>query len=245
MRISALHAELVKLRRAPIWLAYVVLPLLAAAIGTFNYVSNLDILQDGWFDLWTQHTLFSGMFFLHALVGASCSWLLRLEHRGTNWNQLMTAPAGALRILGSKLLVAWLMLGVGLAVTGALFVGCGKLVGLSGLPGAEYVLWLALAWMGGLASIACQLLVSLLIRNFAAPVGIAVIGGLVGFFLHAYDRGLAWPYGLVVVALNSNGNGALAAGQLALFLTSTAVFTTAALGIATLIMTRIDVKTSS
>ncbi|MDO5709019.1 MAG: ABC transporter permease [Coriobacteriales bacterium] len=245
MKTSALHAELVKLRRAPIWLAFVALPLVAAAIGTFNYVSNLAILRNGWFDLWTQHTLFSGMFFLHALVGASCSWLMRLEHRGTNWNQLMTAPASALRILMAKLLVAWLMLGVGLAVTGALFVGCGKLAGLSGLPGPEYAWWLVLGWVGGLASIACQLLVSLLVRNFAAPVGIAVIGGLVGFLLHAYDKGLAWPYGLVVVALNSNGNGALAVGQLAPFLASTVVFTMAALGIATLIMTKLDVKTGT
>ena len=245
MKTSALHAELVKLRRGPIWLAFVALPLVAAAIGTFNYVSNLAILRNGWFDLWTQHTLFSGMFFLHALVGASCSWLMRLEHRGTNWNQLMTAPAGAMGILISKLLVAWLMLGVGFAATGAFFVGCGKLAGLSGLPGPEYAWWLVLGWVGGLASIACQLLVSLLIRNFAAPVGIAVIGGLVGFFLHAYDKGLAWPYGLVVVALNSNGNGALSAGQLIPFLAATAVYTVVALGIAALIMTRLDVRTSS
>ncbi len=245
MKASALHSELVKLHRAPIWLAFVVLPLVAAAIGTFNYVSNLAILQDGWFDLWTQHTLFSGMFFLHALIGASCSWLMRLEHQGTNWNQLMTSPAGTLRILVSKLLVAWLMLGVGLAATGALFVGCGMLVGLPGLPGPEYAWWLVLGWVGGLASIACQLLVSLLIRNFAAPVGIAVIGGLVGFLLHAYDKGFAWPYGLVVVALNSNGKGALTAGQLAPFLASTTVFTVAALAIAAHIMTRLDVRTSS
>lgn len=245
MKTSALCAELVKLRRAPIWLAFVALPLVAAAIGTFNYVSNLAILRNGWFDLWTQHTLFSGMFFLHALVGASCSWLMRLEHRGTNWNQLMASPVGAPRIMASKLFVAWLMLGVGLAVTGVLFVGCGRLVGLPGMPGPEYALWLAMAWAGGLAPIACQLLVSLLIRNFAAPVGIAVIGGLVGLFLHAYDKGLAWPYGLVVVALNSNGNGALSAGQLIPFLAATAVYTVVALGIATLIMTRLDVRTNS
>lgn len=111
MKTSALHAELVKLHRAPIWLAFVALPLVAAAIGTFNYVSNLAILQNGWFDLWTQHTLFLGMFFLHALIGASCSWLMRLEHRGTNWNQLMASPVGAPRIMASKLFVAWLKIG--------------------------------------------------------------------------------------------------------------------------------------
>lgn len=244
MLASAVRAELIKLRRAPIWIAFVALPAVAAAIGTFNYVSNLAILKLGWFDLWTQHTLFAGMFFLHALIGASCSWLMRLEHRGTNWNLLMTSPVGMVSILMAKLFVAWLMLAVALVATGALFVGCGKLAGLSGLPGSEFALWLTLAWIGGLAPIACQLLVSLLIRNFAAPVGVAVIGGLVGFFAHAYDRALAWPYGLVVVALNSNGNGALGAAQLAPFFASTLAFTVAALAAATLVLARLDVKTA-
>jgi len=245
MRSSALCAEFVKLRRAPIWVAFILLPLVAAAIGTFNYASNLAILQNGWFDLWTQHTLFSGMFFLHALIGASCSWLMRLEHGGTNWNQLMASPMSALSILASKLCVAWLMLAVGLAVTGALFVCCGKLVGLPGLPGPEYALWLWLAWVGGLASIACQLMVSLVVRNFAAPVGIAVMGGLMGFFFHAYGKGLFWPYALVVMALNSNGNGAVGVGQIAGFLASSAVFTGTFMAFAAMIVTRTDVRTSS
>ena len=37
MRAQALRAEAIKLRRAPIWVAYVALPLIAAVIGTFNY----------------------------------------------------------------------------------------------------------------------------------------------------------------------------------------------------------------
>lgn len=245
MRSSTLRAELVKLHRAPIWVAFVLLPLVAAAIGTFNYASNLAILQNGWFDLWTQHTLFLGMFFLHALIGASCSWLMRLEHRGSNWNQLMASPASAFSILASKLCVAWLMLAVGLAATGILFVCCGRFVGLPGLPGPEYALWLGLAWAGGLASIACQLTISLVVRNFAAPVGIAVIGGLAGFLLHAYDMGLVWPYALVVMALNSNGNGAVEASQIAGLLASDAMFVGAFMAIATMVVTRTDARTSS
>ncbi|MBQ9004978.1 MAG: ABC transporter permease [Atopobiaceae bacterium] len=220
------------------------LPSVAAAIGTFNYVSNLEILKLGWFDLWTQHTLCAGLYFLHALIGASCSWLMRLEHRGTNWNLLMASPVGTVSILTAKLFVAWLMLAVALVATGALFVGCGKLVGLPGMPGHEFALWLALAWIGGLAPIAYQLLASLLVRNFAAPVGVAVIGGLVGFFAHAYDKALAWPYGLVVLALNSNGNGALGISRIVPFLASSVVFTAAALGTAAFVLKRLDVKTA-
>lgn len=244
MHASALRAELIKLRRAPIWVAFVALPLVAAAIGTFNYQGNLEILKNGWFDLWTQHTLFEGMFFLHALVGASCSWLMRLEHRGTNWNQLMASPATALRVLASKLVVGWLMLGVALVAIGTLFVACGKLVGLRGLPGLEYAQWLVLAWVGGVASVACQLLVSLVIRNFAAPVGVAAVGGLVGFLANAYGSGLACPYALLVMGLNSNGRGAVGPELLMPFLAATATFTILAMGESTLLLTSQDVRTA-
>ena len=44
-------AELEKLKHAPIWIAYIALPLLAAAIGTFNYQNNLEILTPGWENL--------------------------------------------------------------------------------------------------------------------------------------------------------------------------------------------------
>jgi ABC-2 type transport system permease protein len=139
--------------------------------------------------------------------------------------------------------VGWALLGVALATTGALFVTCGRLLGMPGMPGTQYARWLALAWVGGAASVACQLLVSLCVRNFAAPVGIAVAGGLVGFFSYAYDLGLACPYALVVMALNSNGGGALGAGEVMPFVALSACYTLVALGVAWLVIARRDVRT--
>lgn len=243
MRSSSLRAELVKLRRAPVWVAFVVLPAVSAAIGTFNYQSNLGILKLGWFDLWTQHTLFASMFFLHALVGVACSWLMRLEHQGSNWNQLLAAPMGVMRLLGAKFVVGCLLLGAALVATGALFVLCGKLIGLPGLPGLEYAAWLVLAWLGGAAAVACQLLISLVIRNFAIPVGVAVVGGLGGFLMCAYGSALSWPYALVIWALNSNGHGAVAAGELPAFLAAAVAYVLLALGVAAWLLTHRDVRT--
>lgn len=243
-RTSALRAELIKLRRAPVWLAFVALPLISAVIGTFNYQANLGILTPGWFNLWTQQTLFLGLFFLQALVGVQCSWLMRLEHTGTNWNQLMSAPVSVVRLLAAKLVVGSLMFGVALATVGGLFVAGGKLIGIPGMPEAEYAQWLALAWVGGVALVACQLLISLLVRNFAVPVGVAVIGGLVGFNVYARGGGLLFPYALTQMALNSNGHEALPAGQIPAFLASTALFATLALGIACWHLSHRDVRTS-
>jgi hypothetical protein len=228
MRAQPLRAEVTKLRRAPIWIAYVVLPLVAAVIGTFNYQQNLGLLTPGWENLWTQHTLFELCFFLPALVGAGCSWLMGLEHAGTNWNQVLASPVAPWRIVAAKLAVGAGMLAVALAATGALFVALGKAVGLSGLPSADYAVYLLLSWVGGVAVVAVQLLVSSLVRNFAAPVGVALAGGIVGLLLTARGWGLWWPWALMQLASNGNGGGALAPAELSAFFAVTAVFTAAA-----------------
>lgn len=228
MRMQPLRAEADKLRRAPIWIAYAVLPLVAAAIGTFNYQQNLGLLTPGWENLWTQHTLFEFCFFLPALVGAGCSWLMGLEHAGSNWNQVLTNPVAPWRIVVAKLVVGTGMLGVALAVTGALFVTCGKVVGLEGLPPANYAVYLLLSWVGGVAVVAVQLLVSSLVRSFAAPVGMALAGGVVGLLLTAKGWGLWCPWALMQLASDGNGRGALAPAELASFVAVSALFSVAA-----------------
>ena len=77
------EAELVKFRRSPVWLAFVVLPIFPAILGTMNYLGNLGLLRSEWYSLWSQHTLFSSMFFLPALLGVFCAWQWRLSTRIT------------------------------------------------------------------------------------------------------------------------------------------------------------------
>ena len=60
-------AENRKLHASPIWAMFVVLPLISAGYGTFNYLQNLEILTEQWYSLWTQHTLFYSMLFFPAM----------------------------------------------------------------------------------------------------------------------------------------------------------------------------------
>ncbi len=209
MREQALRAEAVKLRRAPIWVAYAALPLVAAVIGTFNYQQNLGLLTPGWENLWTQHTLF--------------------ELCCTNWNQVLASPVAPWRVVAAKLVVGTGMLGVALAATGVLFVALGKAVGIPGLPSGDYVINLLLAWVGGVSVVAVQLLVSSIVRSFAAPVGVALAGGIAGLVLRAKGWGMWWPWALMQIGSNSNGGGGLAASDLPTFLAMSAIFTCAAL----------------
>ena len=47
----ALRAENKKLKGSPVWIAFIVLPLISAVIGTVNYMGNIGILKDEWYSL--------------------------------------------------------------------------------------------------------------------------------------------------------------------------------------------------
>ena len=125
-------AENRKLHASPIWLMFLILPIISAGYGTFNYLQNLEILTDGWYSLWSQHTLFSSMFFLPALLGVFCAWQWRLEHTGHNWNRFMTAPVDIECLYLAKLIVAAGVSVLAQACIGALFLLGGTLAGLEG-----------------------------------------------------------------------------------------------------------------
>ena len=130
MVLRCLRAELMKCRRAPVWLAFLVLPLFPAVLGTFNYLGNLEVLDAGWYSLWTQHTLFASMFFLPAQFGVFCAWQWRLEHADHNWNAALTAPVPVRALYLGKLLLdvgvsalAMALIGLLIATVVNLFVG--------------------------------------------------------------------------------------------------------------------------
>ena len=109
MLASCIRAELVKLRRAPIWIVFVALPGVSALIGCASYQSNLGVITPGWANLWTQQTLFVCYFFLPALLGAGCSFLWRQEHQGSNWNEFMVQPVPIRDLVLAKFCVGSLM----------------------------------------------------------------------------------------------------------------------------------------
>ena len=98
-----IQAENRKLHASPIWVLFFALPLISTICGTFNYLQNLEILKDGWYSLWTQHTLFYSMFFFPAMVAAYAAYLWRLEHLGHNWNLIMASPVRPIEFFSGKI----------------------------------------------------------------------------------------------------------------------------------------------
>ena len=128
-------AENRKLHASPIWVMFFALPILSATYGTFNYLQNLEILTDGWYSLWTQHTLFYSMLFFPAMVATYAAYLWRLEHLGHNWNLIMASPVPPLDLFAAKFAVVAKLALLTHSFVFALFVFCGKVFAqLPGLP---------------------------------------------------------------------------------------------------------------
>ncbi len=204
MFFRTLRAEGMKLRHSPVWLAFFILPVLPAVMGTFNYLQNIGILKEQWYDLWSQHALFTSYFFLPSIIGVYCAYLCRLEHINHNWNTVMTAPVPVLHIYLSKLFAASVMVLLTQIWIGVMFVISGKLIGLHGQVPSELLAWLLYGGVGGIVICALQLCISLVIRSFAVPVGIALIGGVTGLAALAKGYGALYPYSLLSVGMRAN-----------------------------------------
>lgn len=217
MILRALHAECIKGKHAPVWLAFIVLPLIPAGLGTANYLGNLSLLKSSWYSLWTQHTLFASFFFLPALLAVYCAWQWRLEHSDHNFNSFLTAPVPAWILYLGKLIPAIAVSVLAQAIIGVLFVISGKLAGISDPLPPELLGWLLCGALGSIAVCAVQLFLSLLIRSFAIPVALGLLGGIAGLMVTAQGWGMYFPYSLLAVGMRANNpNLELDVGQLAL-----------------------------
>ena len=223
MLLCCLEAELQKCRRAPVWLAFLLLPVFPAILGTGNYLGNLSILDHAWYSLWSQQTLFSSLFFLPALLGVFCAWQWRLEHAGHNWNSFLTAPVPVRDLCLAKLILAAGMSLLAQAWIGVLFILSGKLAGVPGPVPPELPGWLFCGAVGGVSVCAVQLFLSMAIRAFAPPVAFGLAGGILGLLATAKGWGYAFPYSLLCIGMRANNP--MMELDLAPFLLSAAAYT--------------------
>ncbi len=238
-----LIAENRKLHASPIWIMFFVLPVISASYGTFNYLQNLGILTEAWYSLWTQHTLFYALFFYPAMVGVYAAYLWRLEHQGHNWNLIMSTPVRPLALFFAKYIVVIKLVLLTQVLVFGLYVFCGKVFAhLPGWPPLETFLFMLRGLVGGQCVIALQLLLSMLIRSFAVPVFIGLAGGVVGMLAASKGIGLAFPYALMQVGMNSNKSEDMLAGSYGGFLLASALWLLLFLVIADLLLRKRDVR---
>ena len=201
---KAVKAERLKLKRSPVWLTFFALPMISAFFGTVNYKMNLGILKSEWNSLWSQHTLFLCYFFMPALIGTYCSYLWRLEHTHHNWNSFLTAPVSVLSLYLGKLTQAVFMAVLGNLWIFLLFYVCGKFAGIKSAFPSQALEWFLCGVIGSVVICCVQLLLSLIIRSFAIPIGIALLGGVLGLMMTNRGHGLSYPYSIYCLGMRAN-----------------------------------------
>lgn len=236
-------AENRKLHASPIWVMFFLLPTISAGYGTFNYLQNLELLTDGWYSLWTQHTLFYSMLFFPAMVGAYAAYLWRLEHLGHNWNLIMAMPVRPLDLFAAKFVVVAKLALLTHGYVFALFVVCGKLFAhLPGFPPAALPLYLLRGALGALAVIAAQLVLAMVIRSFAVPIFLALLGGISGMLAGSKGLSLFWPYCLMQMGMNANKQEDVLSGAYLPFFVSCLLWLAVLFLLAWLLLRKRDVK---
>ena len=236
-------AENRKLHASPIWVMFFLLPTISAGYGTFNYLQNLELLTDGWYSLWTQHTLFYSMLFFPAMVGAYAAYLWRLEHLGHNWNLIMAMPVRPLDLFAAKFVVVAKLALLTHGYVFALFVVCGKLFAhLPGFPPATLPLYLLRGALGALAVIAAQLVLAMVIRSFAVPIFLALLGSISGMLAGSKSLSLFWPYCLMQMGMNANKQEDVLSGAYLPFFVSCLLWLAALFLLAWLLLRKRDVK---
>lgn len=68
----------------------------------------------------------------------------------------------------------------------------------------ELILFGLRGTVGALAVIAAQLLLAMVLRSFAVPIFLAIVGGIVGMLLGSKGYSLFWPYCLMQAGMNAN-----------------------------------------
>ena len=201
--LKIFRSELSKLKRSMVWLAITLLPLISVSIGTLNYMQNLGALQQEWYSLWTQVCLFYNYFFFPAMVAVICSYLCRLEHKGNNWNLLLSQPVSIPAIYLAKFLTGTLLTCITQFLLAVFYILAGISAGLV-LPLPEiFWMWVARSCLCAAVIVAVQLLVSLLIKSFALPIGVAIAGSISGLLMFMQNWGLFSPYALLTVGTGS------------------------------------------
>ncbi|KLV26956.1 multidrug ABC transporter permease [Niallia circulans] len=198
----SISAEWLKLRHTRIGLVLAVLPILSLLTGGANYYFNQGVLQNGWYSLWTQVSLFYGEFFLPILIAICCAYVCRLENLNRNWHMVMTSPVSAASVFIAKLFVVSILILFAQALFMGLYLIAGILFSLPGPFPIETLGWIIRGWYASLSIIAFQLCLSLRIRSFATPIGISLLAVFIGLGMYIAKLGLLFPFSLLTIGMS-------------------------------------------
>lgn len=212
------RAELLKLKRSSLWLVAGVLPLLAVITGSVNFYGNQAVLTSGFDSLSSQVTIFYSLLFFSIGIACLASAAWRMEHKGTNWNLLLTTNDQILRLVLAKTGAILLgVLGMQVVLVTLTYVSGAFILGATGDLPITFLIVALFATFTALPLITVQSLLSMLFKSFGAPVALCLVGCIpaIGLAMNASTQGLARlaPHGINIQALQIGSTASTLAGS--------------------------------
>lgn len=248
--MGSVYAEFLKLKRSLAWVVVVALPLMAVLTGAANSLAAGQLAQ-GWDTLWLRVVVFYGLLPLPLGVAVLASLVWRVEHRGGNWNALMSRPVPSWQVVAGKLVVVAVLVAAMQAVLLVAVVAMGKLVfDLPGVLPARYVVAGLVAAVACLPVAAVQSGLSMLMRSFAAPIAVALVGAagsLVLVLTGAQTLAMVVPYALTARATQLGtatflDSGTMSAATVIPVVTAALVTTAALVAVTAAVLDRRDIR---
>lgn len=241
---NSISAERLKLKGSFIWIAFFFIPAFSVFLGAANFSMNREVLTHEWSSLWTQVSIFYGLIFLPMLIAVFCAYEWRLEHMNHNWNTLMTAPIPPRNIFWGKFFITTGFSFFAQLLFMVLFYAAGLWFRFSTpFPLSDAIYWFLCAWAGSMAIAAMQLLLSMLIRSFAVPIGMSLGFCILGIALAAKGKWQFWPNALLIGGMGSMTQEALGNVDMGVFFTMCFVYILIFCVLSLLFLRRSDVHT--
>lgn len=249
--MGAISAELVKLKRSLAWPVVVLLPIVLVLAGAATRLARGTQLENGWDTVWLQSVGFYGLFPLAIGIAILGSLVWRVEHRGSNWNALMSSPVPTLRIVVAKAVVVTALTALMQAVLVFAVFAVGKFA--FGLPGMLPARHLAVGLLLVLATVPAGVLqsaLSLFLRSFAAPIAVALVasGVSTAALLVLGNAAVVSPYALATrTALLGTGSfvdsGEVTPGDITAIVFASLVLSVLMVAVTTAVLDRRDTRT--
>lgn len=248
--MGAISAELIKLKRSLAWPIVVLLPVVLVLAGAATQLARGTQPENGWDTVWLQSVGFYGLFPLAIGIAILGSLVWRVEHRGSNWNALMSGPTPSLRIVVAKTVVVAGLTTIMQVVLVLAVVAIGKLpFGLPGILPGQYLGIAALLVLATIPAAALQSALSMFLRSFAAPVALALVasGVSTAALMVLGNAALVSPYGLATrTALLGTGSfvdsGSVTTGDVASILAAVLVLSVLIVALTAAVLNRRDTR---
>lgn len=173
--VSILRAESIKLQWTLMWVLIILDALISTMLGMLQLNDLKHFFSPSWSTLYMYTANFHSMFFYPLYCGIIASFLCLYEHRDGGWKILLSSPHPRQQIYYAKFIMLIFILGLEqCAYILGYFFG-GKMAGVSGEIPWFVVFSTGLGgWLGIFPLAALQLIISILIRNFGASLGISI-----------------------------------------------------------------------